>query len=148
MSIPGRSFTMKTKSVTYWIATLLLSAFMAFVAFSYLSQEATMMSAFASLGYPSYFPVFLGVAKILGVIALLVPGLPRMKEWAYAGFTFTFIGAMWSHLAMNQYSAVLMPAASLVVLTISCVCRPADRRVSAESEAELHHHLGGGQPAS
>jgi len=147
MGIPVRLLTMKAKIITYWIATILISAFMAFVAFSYLSREEKMMSGFASLGYPSYFPVILGVAKILGVLALLVPGLPRMKEWAYAGFTFTFLGAIWSHLAMDQYSAALMPAASLVVLAISCACRPADRRVSAESEAEIHHHLGGGQPA-
>lgn len=143
-----RLLTMKAKIVTYWIATLLLSAFMAFAAFSYLSQDPKMTSGFASLGYPSYFPIILGVAKILGVIALLVPGLPRMKEWAYAGFTFTFLGAIWSHVAMNQYSAALMPAMSLVVLAISCAYRPADRRVSAESEADVHHHFGGGQPAS
>jgi hypothetical protein len=147
MGIPAALFTMKAKIVTYWIATILISGFMAFVAFSYFSREPKMMSAFASLGYPSYFPMILGVAKMLGVLALLVPGLPRMKEWAYAGFTFTFIGAIWSHLAADQNKAALMPLASLVVLAISCACRPAERRVSAESEADVHHHLGGGLPA-
>ena len=147
MGIPAALFTMKAKIVTYWIATILISAFMAFVAFSYLSHEPKMMSAFASLGYPTYFPMILGIAKILGALALLVPGFPRLKEWAYAGFTFTFIGAIWSHLAADQNKEALMPLASLVVLTISCLCRPAERRVPAESEAEVHPHVGGGLPA-
>jgi hypothetical protein len=56
--------------------------------------------------------------------------MPMLKEWAYAGFTFTFVGAAWSHAASNQPGAVLIPLASLVVLTISCALRPASRRVT------------------
>jgi p-aminobenzoyl-glutamate transporter AbgT len=143
MGTPAALFTMKGKLVTYWIATIVICAFMSFVAFSYLSRDEKMMSGFASLGYPSYFPMILGVAKSLGVLALLVPGLPRLKEWAYAGFTFTFLGAIWSHLAADQSKAALMPLASLVVLAVSYACRPAERRVPAESEADVHHHVGG-----
>jgi uncharacterized membrane protein YphA (DoxX/SURF4 family) len=118
---------MKGKIITYWIATLLLCAFMAFSAFSYLTRQPKMVEAFASLGYPPYFMTILGVAKILGVLALLLPGLPRLKEWAYAGFTFTFIGAVWSHLTMGQTSAAPMPVVALVLLIISYVCRPVER---------------------
>jgi hypothetical protein len=63
--------------------------FIAFNAYAYLTHKPQMMAAFASLGYPAYFPNILGVAKILGVFALLIPGAVRLKEWAYAGFTIT-----------------------------------------------------------
>ena len=138
---------MKAKLVTYWIATLLLCAFMAFSAFMYLSAAPKVVDGFRSLGYPDYFRIILGCAKILGVIALLVPGLPRLKEWAYAGFTFTFVGAIGSHLASGQTLAALMPCVSLVLLAISYGYRPDERRVPAASEADVHHHLGGGLEA-
>ncbi|MDB6093027.1 MAG: hypothetical protein JWM32_589 [Verrucomicrobia bacterium] len=137
---------MNGKKVTYWVATLIVCGFMAFNAVSYLSHEPKLMAAFASLGYPPYFPMILGVAKLLGVLALLVPGLPRLKEWAYAGFTFTFLGAIFSHLASNQNQAVLMPAATLVVLVISYVFRPDFRRVAIESRAEVNAHIASGVP--
>lgn len=137
---------MKAKHVTYWIATVLMCAFMAFISYAYLSHDPKMMSGFASLGYPSYFPMILGIAKILGIVALLVPGLPHLKEWAYAGFTFTFIGAIFSHLSSHQGQAALLPLISLLVLAISYATRPADRRPVFESDAEHHHHFGGGIP--
>jgi hypothetical protein len=65
----------------------------------------------------------------LGVIALLVPGFALLKEWAYAGFTFTFIGAFISHLTMNQNQEALMPVVALALLAISYFLRPASRRV-------------------
>src|SRR5258706_8226439 len=122
---------MKAKIITYWIATILLCGQMAFAAFAYLTKQPKVVEAFASLGYPDYFPMILGVAKTLGVIALLVPGYPMLKEWAYAGFTFTFLGAMWSHAAMDQNKAIMMPFAALMLLAVSCLLRPASRRVLA-----------------
>ncbi|HWA10291.1 MAG TPA: DoxX family protein [Opitutaceae bacterium] len=129
---------MKGKRVTYWIATILLCGFMAFSAYAYLSRQPKVMEGFASLGYPSYFPAILGVAKTLGVIALLLPGLPRLKEWAYAGFTFTFIGAIWSHGVSGQAAAIPLPLASLVLLVISYACRPIERRLTLESVTVIH----------
>jgi hypothetical protein len=120
---------MKAKIITYWVATILVCGQMAFAAFAYLTKQPKMVEGFASLGYPEYFPTILGIAKALGVIALLIPGYPMLKEWAYAGFTFTFIGALWSHLAMDQDKAAVMPLAALVLLTVSCLLRPASRRV-------------------
>jgi hypothetical protein len=55
----------------------------------------------AHLGYPKYIISFLGIAKILGVIAILVPGFPRIKEWAYAGLAFDLIGALYSNVAVG-----------------------------------------------
>lgn len=119
---------MNAKTVTYWITTIVVAALMAFDAFALLSQEPKMMAGMASLGYPPYFASILGTAKILGVIALLVPGLVRLKEWAYAGFTFTFIGAMFSHISSGQHSRALMPLIALVVLAVSYLLRPSSRR--------------------
>jgi hypothetical protein len=134
---------MKAKLITYWIATILICGQMAFAAFAYLTRQPKVMEAFSSLGYPQYFPMILGTAKVLGVLALLVPGLPMLKEWAYAGFTFTFIGAAWSHAASNQTSALLMPITALVVLTISCLLRPASRRVTATHHLPATHDTAG-----
>ena len=88
----------------------------------------------ASLGYPPYFSTILGSAKTLGILALLAPGLPLLKEWAYAGFTFTFLGALWSHLAMGQTQAVPMPIAALVLLALSYILRPAGTRRLIEAK--------------
>ncbi len=115
---------MNAKKIVFWIATVLFAGFMLFSAYSYLTRDPKMMAAFASLGYPSYFPIILGVAKLLGAITLLLPGLPRLKEWAYAGFTFTLLGAFFSHLASGQSPQAAMPAIFLVVVAISYGLRP------------------------
>lgn len=82
-------------------------------------QVSGARSVFAHLGYPSYLLVFLGTAKILGVLAVLVPGLPRVKEWAFAGLTFDVAGALYSHLSVGDSPAVWSPAAIGLVLIAS-----------------------------
>ena len=120
---------MKPKHIIYWVVTLIFCSFLGWSAYGYLAREPKMVAAMASLGYPDYFLQILGVAKLLGVLALLSPGLPRLKEWAYAGFTFDLIGAMWSHLASGQGKAALAPAVFLVLLVISYRLRPVSRRL-------------------
>jgi hypothetical protein len=120
---------MKGKVAAYWTATLLFSAFMAYDAFAYFSNDPKMSDAMASLGYPHYFSTILGVAKVLGVIAILSPGAPRTKEWAYAGFTFTLVGACFSHLALGQHREATVPVAVLILMAISYVLRPPMRRI-------------------
>jgi hypothetical protein len=120
---------MNGNKAAYWAATLLFSTFMAYNAFAYLTQDPKMMTSFALLGYPGYFPEILGVAKLLGVFALLIPAAPRLKEWAYAGFTFTLIGAILSHLAVGQRREAAVPLAALVVMTVSYLLRPPLRRI-------------------
>jgi uncharacterized membrane protein YphA (DoxX/SURF4 family) len=121
---------MKAKIIIYWISTLLICAMMAAVGIAYLMHVPKMDEAFQSLGYPPYFQNMLGVAKLLGAIALLVPGLPLLKEWAYAGFTFTFIAAFISHLVMHQNKEAIGPVIALILLFASHCLRPASRRVS------------------
>ncbi len=119
---------MNAKTIIYWITTILVSAAMGLAAFQYLSHAPKMILAFAALGYPAYFPNILGVFKALGVIALLAPRFALLKEWAYAGFTFTFIGAFASHFAMGQSKEAVAPIVMLVLLAVSYLLRPASRR--------------------
>jgi putative oxidoreductase len=120
---------MSGNRAAYWVATLLFTSFMAYNAFAYLRGDPRMMSAFARLGYPSYFPEILWVAKLLGVIALLVPAAPRLKEWAYAGFTFTLLGAMVSHVAVGQQREAITPFVALAIMSVSYLLRPPHRRI-------------------
>lgn len=84
----------------------------------------------AHLGYPGYVLTILGIWKVLGVIAVLVPKFPVVKEWAYAGFFFVMSGAIFSHLAAGNAIAEIFPALLLLVLTvISWYFRPAERKV-------------------
>jgi hypothetical protein len=84
------------------------------------------------LGYPTYTLKMLGVCKILGVIAVLAPRFPLVKEWAYAGFFFMMSGAFCSHLIVGDSFKDIFPSLLLLVLTvISWYFRPADRKIPA-----------------
>ncbi len=88
--------------IAFWIVTGLMAALMLLASIPdvLFLQEAVDM--FAHLGYPAYLLPFIGVAKILGVIAVLYPGFPRLKEWAYAGLVFDLIGAIYSHIRVGD----------------------------------------------
>jgi hypothetical protein len=93
---------MKALKITYWITTALVCLMMAFSAYSYLTNPA-MTAAFQHLGYPDYFRVELAIAKIIGLLVLIIPQVPpRAKEWAYAGFTIVFISAFIAHSASGD----------------------------------------------
>ena len=109
--------------------SLLFAAFMAFDAYLFLTHDPKMGAGMASLGYPPYFMTILGTAKVLGITALLIPGAPRLKEWAYAGFSFTLIGAFLSHLSSGQQKEAIMPLLAMVILAISYLLRPPPRRI-------------------
>lgn len=94
---------MKKINIIYWIFTVLICGLMLFSAIGGLAQpEESRKMMVDHLGYPPYIAVFLSVAKILGVIAILVPGFPRLKEWAYAGFFFDLTGAMYSSISVGD----------------------------------------------
>lgn len=93
---------MKTTKILYWIFTILLIALMLFSAVGSFIPNPQSAEFAKHLGYPVGLFKFLAVAKILGVIAILVPGNPRLKEWAYAGFTFDLVGAIYSGLAVGD----------------------------------------------
>ena len=99
---------MKKTKITYWIVTGIFAAFMLFSAIPdiLLVPDAVMM--ITGLGYPKYIIPFLGVAKLLGVIAILIPGFPRIKEWAYAGLFFDLIGATYSAIAKEGFQLPML----------------------------------------
>lgn len=110
---------MKTYRIIFWISTALISAMMLMSAVMYLSHNEEVTSGFTTMGYPLFLINILATAKILGALALLQPWLPRLREWAYAGFTINFIGAIWSHAAIHDsFIKVFIP---LVLLGVSYV---------------------------
>ena len=88
-----------TINVIYWISTGLILAMMLFSAASSFMDNPDGAKMMAAIGYRPYVLHLLAVAKVLGTIAILTPGFPRLKEWAYAGFTFDLIGASYSFYA-------------------------------------------------
>ncbi|ARS42412.1 DoxX-like family protein [Sphingobacteriaceae bacterium GW460-11-11-14-LB5] len=112
---------MKTKTIKiiYWISTALVSLMMTFSAYSYLTNE-TIKQGFHHLGFPDYFRVELAIAKILGAVVLLLPIKGLWKEWAYAGFAFTFISAFIAHTASGDpINNRVGPLVFLIVLLLS-----------------------------
>jgi uncharacterized membrane protein YphA (DoxX/SURF4 family) len=112
------------RKVTYWASTGLLAAMSLFAAFAYLSGSPDAVQGFAHVGYPQQLRIVLGIAKPLGAIALLMPGFPRLKEWAYAGFTFAWICAFVAHYLAQDGPKVIMPVVLLILLLVSYVTRP------------------------
>jgi hypothetical protein len=117
----------KTKTTIYWAATLFVAGIMTISGVLALTHAPTMMTALAHLGYPPYFSDLLGVAKLVGVCVLLVPGIPRLKEWAYVGFGITILSASYSHLLSGDGFLALEPLVTFAALVISYLMRPPTR---------------------
>lgn len=116
---------MKTTKILYWVFTVLLVVLMLFSAFGSFASSPESSKFATQFAYPTYIFKFLAVAKILGVIAILVPGNPRLKEWAYAGFTFDLLGAMYSFYSNGTFPAAQwapMLIAGLVFVFGSYIC--------------------------
>jgi uncharacterized membrane protein YphA (DoxX/SURF4 family) len=109
----------KTLKITYWASTVLFACIFMTTGTLYLLHHATFVKRATELHYPVYLLNIIGTAKILGGIALVTPRFKRLKEWAYAGFYFDFIGALWSHFyvqGFGEYALILVP---ISILTIS-----------------------------
>lgn len=129
---------MKRKKISYWIVTVWLSLGMLSTGIVQLIRMDEEVQAITELGYPVYFLTILGIWKLLGVIAVLIPGFPLLKEWAYAGFFFAMSGAVYSYLVSGPSTATLSGPLLLLVLTVlSWYLRPADRKLlSGKTSAE------------
>lgn len=121
----------KRDKIIYWVATLWLSLGMVSTGIVQIMKMKEEADNFSSLGYPDYLMTIIGGWKILGVIAMLIPRVPLIKEWAYAGFFFAMSGATVSHL-INGHGAkeIFGPVLLLVLTIISWYFRPADRRLT------------------
>lgn len=110
---------MKTLKIVHWIVTGLFCLAMLNSSYMYLSNNPILIAGMKHLGYPLYLLNILGVAKLLGVIALVQWRFPVLREWAYAGFTINLVGALWSHAVLGD--PVVMVVLFLVVLAISYI---------------------------
>ena len=122
----------KKSKITYWVATIWLALGMVSTGAVQLfkaSEGQGGAEMLTHLGYPVYLLTILGIWKLLGIVAVLIPGFPLLKEWAYAGFFFVMTGAIFSHLAVGDPITALFPSLLLLLLTVvSWYFRPPSRR--------------------
>ncbi|HVM89077.1 MAG TPA: DoxX family protein [Puia sp.] len=94
---------MKKTNLIFWVVTIIFAAFMLFSAAGEIMNTADAKAVTNQLGYPSYFNLFLGVLKVLGAVAIIIPGFPKIAEWAYAGFFFDLLAATYSQIAIEGF---------------------------------------------
>lgn len=125
--------SMRGKSIGYWTTTILVAFFMSGGIAQVMQVKATVDGFVHILGYPPYFVVILGVWKVLGAIAILVPRFPRLKEWAYAGIFFDLMGAAASNASVGGYGAygfhIIAPLLICVLTMVSWGLRPESRKI-------------------
>jgi uncharacterized membrane protein len=120
----------KANKIIYWIATAWLSLGMLSTGIVQLLKTEEEVDMMTHLGYPVYFLTIIGVWKILGVVAVLMPKFPLLKEWAYAGFFIAMSGAVISHLVIgDQVKEIFGPTLLLILTVVSWYFRPAGRKL-------------------
>lgn len=121
----------KRDQIIYWVSTLWLSLGMTSAGIVQLiKMDEEIDRTVTHLGFPIYFLTIIGTWKILGVITILIPKFPLLKEWAYAGFFFNLTGALYAHFVMRDPIGEIFPAALLLMLTvISWFFRPTSRKL-------------------
>lgn len=120
----------KRNKIIYWIATIWLSLGMLSTGAVQLSKMKEEVDNIINLGYPVYILTIIGIWKILGVVAVLIPKFPLLKEWTYAGFFFAMSGAVFSHIASgHSMKEIFGPVLLLILTLVSWYFRPADRKI-------------------
>lgn len=107
---------MKKTRIIYWIVTILFAAVMFGSAIPDLLSQPIALQGFKEMGYPAYLTTFLGADKMLGVIALFIPGFPRVREWAYAGLIFDLVGATYSVASIGKDFSMWSPMLVFIAL--------------------------------
>ncbi len=129
MSRLGNSNARRGRVVAYWITTVLVTAELALGGVWDILRVPYVSAVIEHLGYPRYFLVILGIWKVLGAVALVIPRFPRLKEWAYAGAVFNYTGAIASHLTVGDGAlALVYPVIQLGLVAASWALRPPARR--------------------
>jgi hypothetical protein len=130
---------MKRIKLIYWISTAWLALGMLSTGVVQLLKLKAETDMITHLGYPLYLLTLLGLWKLLGVMVVLSPRLPLLKEWAYAGFFFSMSGAVFSHLAMEDSAKDLFgPVLLLILIAVSWYFRPADRKTIPSIQYPRH----------
>ncbi len=122
----------RSRTIAYWVTTALLVFELGLGGVWDLLRVPRALDVVTRLGYPPYFLVILGVWKLLGGVALVIPRFPRLKEWAYAGVAFNITGAIASHLASGliEVGALVYLSLMMGVTVASWALRPSGRRLS------------------
>lgn len=116
--------------IVYWLATVVTAALFAVPGAALLARDHHFAAEMARLGYPAYFLLPFGALKILGALVVLLPGMPRVKEWAYAGMAFDVAFAVYSRAALGDaLPMVLLPLVIGAVALLSWATRPASRKL-------------------
>jgi len=132
----------KRDKIIYWVSTLWLALGMTSTGIVQLIHMKEEVDLFTRIGYPIYFLTILGTWKLLGVIAVLVPKFPLLKEWAYAGFFFAMSGAVLSHVASGSGAMDYFGPILLIVLTVvSWYFRPTDRKVVSANQQTSERNI-------
>jgi hypothetical protein len=109
---------MKTTKIIYWGTTLLFAGFMIFSAIPDIFMDNGAKEFMKHLGYPEYIMPFIGIAKFLGSIAILMPGFRKIKEWAYAGLFFDLAGAVYSNIMTDGFQTGLLIMIPVFIVAI------------------------------
>jgi uncharacterized membrane protein YphA (DoxX/SURF4 family) len=121
----------KLKNIAYWVTTLFGPASFVIGGVLNLGQSEQAVSTLHHLGYPAYFASILGIGKLLGAIAVVAPGLRRLKEWAYAGFFFDLTAAAFSRAAVGDSAVdIIAPLGFLALVLASWALRPPSRKLA------------------
>lgn len=124
--------TSPRKTIAYWLTTALVAFAFAAGGLLDLVRAPNVVAVMTHLGYPAYVATILGVWKVLGAAAIVAPGLPRLKEWAYAGIAFDLTGAAFSHAAVGDpVGPVLTPLVILGLAAASWSLRPHSRKLAS-----------------
>jgi hypothetical protein len=124
------------RKIAYWVTTGLVGVLSIFAAYAYLSGSPQAVQGFTHVGYPQQLRVILGIAKFLGALTLVVPGVPKLKEWAYAGFTFAWSSAFVAHYLAKDGAMAYTPLVLLALLAVSYVTRPSSRQWPAQAATD------------
>lgn len=128
---------MDARKIGFWVSTGLGTAILAFGGINEVTHAQRIVDTMAHLGYPAWLPSLLGTWKLLAVVAILAPRLPRLKEWAYAGVFFDVTGAITSHAVVGDAATHLAPPiVVLALLATSWALRPTERKLVAASRVE------------
>ncbi|GLX67227.1 DoxX family protein [Paenibacillus glycanilyticus] len=134
-TVPAGKATTKVqgKTIAYWSVTALLAGALTLSGLGQLMKLGGNVDLVANLGYPLYIMQILGVWKLLGVIAILTPRFPRLKEWTHAGIFFLMTGAAASHLLDQDYGSggfnVILPLFYAALNVASWALRPESRKL-------------------
>jgi DoxX-like protein len=120
------------RKIAYWGATGIFASVAILGGFTYVTAAPQAVANFQHVGYPQQLRVLLGIAKLAGAVVVLQPRLPTLKEWAYAGFTFTWIAATVAHYLAGDGPVTLLPVMLLGMVAVSYLTRSANRSGSAK----------------